>query len=332
MENRYWQLNNHPQGIDFASALTLEIQKKPNPQDGQILIKNEYLSLDAGTRLWMTSRTDGYQPPLPLGSMMVGLCLGEVIESKHPDFKTGDYVRAFGNWADYSCVDPIMTGAIIVDRNISDIRQHFGVLGMNGWTALWGLTETAKIKKGDNVLISAAAGSTGILACQIAANAGCNVYALSGKDSKCRYLEKNMGVKRAFNYKTEDLGNEFSKIPNGIDVYFDNVGGPILDNALPNMALYGRIAISGLISDYEKDKPTAPQRFDQILMKRLTITGFFSPDFMDQGPRLTKKLSLMLKNESIKIPFDQTDGLENMLTAYSKLFTGENIGKVLLQL
>ncbi len=332
MENRYWRLNNHPEGINFASALSLEIQKKPNPQEGQILIKNDYLSLDAGTRLWMTPRTDGYQPPLPLGSMMVGLCLGEVIESKHPNFKVGDYVRAFGNWADYSCVDPIMTGAIIVDRNISDIRQHFGVLGMNGWTALWGLTETAKIKKGENVLISAAAGSTGILACQIAANAGCNVYALSGKDNKCSFLEKNMGVKQAFNYKTDDLGDEFSKIPNGIDVYFDNVGGPILDNVLPNMALYGRIAISGLISDYEKDRPTAPQRFDQILMKRLTVTGFFSPDFMDQGPRLTKELLSMLKNKSIEMPFDQTNGLENMLKAYSKLFTGENIGKVLLQL
>lgn len=332
MTNRFWQLNDHPQGTDFEAALTLETSEKPKPEEGQVVVKNDFLSLDAGTRMWMTPRTDGYQPPLPLGSMMVGLCLGKVTETAHPDFLVGDYVRAFGQWGDYSCVDPIMSGMVKVDQDIADIRQHFGVLGMNGWTALWGLTETAKIQKGENVLISAAAGSTGILACQIAANAGCNVYGLSGRDSKCRYLEENMGVTRAFNYKTEDLEALFAEIPGGINVYFDNVGGPILDAALPNMALYGRIALSGLIADYDKDKPTGIQRFDQILMKRLTVTGFFSPDFMDQGPRLTKELGAMMDSGQLTMPFDQTEGLENMLNAYRKLFAGDNIGKVVLKL
>ena len=332
MKNKFWQLNAHPEGTDFAAALSLETSEVPTPLDGQVVIKNEYLSLDAGTRMWMTPRTDGYQPPLPLGSMMVGLCLGKIVKSAHPDFQEGDYVRAFGQWGDYSCVEPLMTGLVKVETDIADIRQHFGVLGMNGWTAYWGLKETAKIKEGENVLISAAAGSTGILACQIARDAGCNVYGLSGKDDKCRYLEDQMGVTRAFNYKTEDLESALSEIEGGVNVYFDNVGGPILDAVFPNMALYGRIAISGMIADYERDTPRGPKRFDQILMKRLTVQGFFSPDFMDQGPRLSGILREMMEAGNLIMPFNETQGLENMLTAYAKLFSGQNIGKVVLKL
>jgi NADPH-dependent curcumin reductase CurA len=330
--NRFWQLNSHPEGTDFEAALTLETGVIPNPEEGQVLIKNNYLSLDAGTRMWMTPRTDGYQPPLPLGTMMVGLCIGTVVTSRHPDFSAGDTVRAFGQWADYSCVIPDMTGLVKVATDIADIRQHFGVLGMNGWTAHWGLHETAKIKTGEAVLVSAAAGSTGILACQIAKNAGCRVYGLAGSDEKCRYLENTVGIDRAFNYKTDDLDAEFTKIDGGINVYFDNVGGAILDSVFPNMALYGRVALCGLIAEYTADGPKGPQRFDQILMKRLTVTGFFSPDFMDQGPRLTQELRSILEAGDIFIPFDETQGLEDMLQAYRKLFTGGNIGKVVLKL
>ena len=332
MKNRFWQLNDHPKGTDFAAALSLETSKIPELSEGQVLIKNDYLSLDAGTRMWMTPRTDGYQPPLPLGSMMVGLCLGKVVKSDHSDFQEGDYVRAFGQWGDYSCVDPLMSGLVKVETDVADIRQHFGVLGMNGWTAYWGLKETAKIKEGENVLVSAAAGSTGILACQIARNADCNVFALSGKDEKCRYLENEMGATRAFNYKSEDLEAVLEEIDGGIHVYFDNVGGPILDAVFPNMALYGRIAISGMIADYDRDSPRGPQRFDQILMKRLTVTGFFSPDFMDQGPRLSRLLRDMMEAGDLKMPFAEMQGLENMLTAYTKLFSGHNVGKVVLKL
>ena len=331
-ENRFWQLNSHPNGNDFESALSLETSEIPKPKDGEVLIKNDYLSLDAGTRMWMTPRTDGYQPPLPLGSMMVGLCIGRIVESQHPGFKTGDMVRAFGQWADYSCVEPEMTGLVQIDTDLDDIRQHFGVLGMNGWTAYWGLHETAKIKAGDAVLISAAAGSTGILACQIARNAGCRVYGLAGSDEKCRFLETEIGIDKAFNYKTENLQEAFKEIEGGINVYFDNVGGPILDSVFPNMALYGRIALCGLIAEYTADGPKGPQQFDQILMKRLTVTGFFSPDFMDEGPRLSRELRSSLDAGDIFIPFDETQGLENMLSAYKKLFAGGNIGKVVLKL
>jgi len=333
MKNRFWQLNNHPVGTDFAAALSLEEGPLTQPGDGEVLIKNEMLSLDAGTRLWMTPRTDGYQPPIPLGSPIMGLALGRVEASGHPDFKEGDLVRAFGQWADYSLVQPELADLRKMDETVTDPRQHFGVLGMNGWTALWGLTETANAKPGDTVVISAAAGATGILACQIAKMMGCTVYGIAGGPDKCRFLVEELGLDGAIDYKGGNLDADLAAIEGGIDVYFDNVGGPVLEAVLPNMAMYGRIAICGSVAGYDSSvTPRGPATFDQILMKRLTVIGFFSPDFSDQGDRLTAQLRKSLDDGMLDIPFDTTHGLENTLTAYAKLFTGGNIGKVIVDL
>jgi NADPH-dependent curcumin reductase CurA len=332
MINRFWQLNAHPHGVDFAAALTLEQQDCPRPQAGEVLVRNQMLSMDAGTRMWMSDRTDGYQPPLPLGSPMVGLVLGRVIESRNEGFAEGDLVRAFGSWADYSLVTPEQADLRKMDAGVADLRQHFGVLGMNGWTALWGIMETGQAKAGETVLVSAAAGSTGILACQIAQINGCKVYGIAGGPEKCRYLTETLGLDGAFDYKASGLADALAGI-GGIDVYFDNVGGPILDSVLPNMAMYGRIPICGVLAGYGEKTPLAgPVNFDQILMKRLRVEGFFSPDFLDQGDRLTAQLRTWLDEGRLMLPFDETDGIENVLTAYAKLFTGENIGKVIVRL
>ena len=220
-----------------------------------------------------------------------------------------------------------------MDESVSDPRQHFGVVGMNGWTALLGLQEVAKAQKGDVVLISAAAGATGILACQIAKIMGCRVYGLAGGAAKCKFLMESLKIDGAIDYKSADIEKELSEIEGGINVYFDNVGGPILDAVLPNMALHGRIAICGLIATYaDSSTPKGPVRFDQILMKRLTISGFLCPDYFELGDRLTAQLKEWLEEEKVIMPFDVTEGLENMLVAYSKLFTGANIGKVIVDL
>lgn len=330
---RYWKLDSRPKDNDFASALKLTEEDIPELADGEVLVRNLYLSMDAGTRMWMTEREDSYQPPLELGTMMVGLVLGHVTASRHSGFSEGDLVRGFGQWADYSLVDTETSGLMKVDSTIADIKQHFGVLGFNGWTALWGIEQTAAVKRGENILVSAAAGSTGVLACQIAKILGANVYGLAGGDEKCRWLEQNLGITRAIDYKSADIAAELAKIDGGIDAYFDNVGGPILDQVLPNMALYGRVALCGLMAQYKGDgRATGPSNFDQILMKRLRIEGFFSPDFMDQGERLTAQLKGWLDEGLIDTPFDVTGGLENSLAAYDKLFTGGNIGKVLVKL
>lgn len=332
-ENRYWRLNKRPEGEDVASALSLETETITDIAEGEVLVKNAYLSMDAGTRMWMTEREDGYQPPLELGTKMVGLGLGHVVQSRNADYAEGDLVRGFGQWAEYAVIEPESAGLVKVDANISDIKQHFGVLGLNGWTALWGLKETAGVKAGDNVVVSAAAGATGVLACQIAKILGANVYGLAGGPDKCRWLKEELGITKAIDYKNDDIAAELAKVDGGINAYFDNVGGPILDAVLPNMAHYGRVAICGLLAQYKGDgRGQGPENFDQILMKRLRIEGFFCPDFMDQGDKLTAQLKEWLDEGLIDTPFDVTDGVENVLSAYDKLFSGGNIGKVLVKL
>ncbi|WP_367183280.1 zinc-binding dehydrogenase [Novosphingobium sp.] len=332
MVNRFWRLDTRPAGNDFAAALSLQHGALAEVQDGEIVIRNRWLSMDAGTRMWMTDRTDGYQPPLPLGAPMMGLVLGEVIASRTAGFAAGDLVRAFGTWSDYSVVDPVMAGAVKLDPSVADLRDYFGPLGMNGWTALWGVERTGATQTGEALVVSAAAGATGLLACQIGRILGGEVYGIAGGTEKCAMLVDQFGIAGAFDYRAPKLRERLAGIDGGIDVYFDNVGGPILEDVLANMALYGRVAVCGLIAEYTADQPRGPANFDQVLMRRLRIEGFFSPDFMDQGAALTDRLRGWVDRGLLAMPYDVTAGLENTLTAYAKLFTGSNVGKVMVEI
>jgi len=332
MKNRYWRLDARPAGNDFAAALSLQDGEIAPLEDGEILTRNHYLSMDAGTRMWMTDRTDGYQPPLELGTPMSGLIMGEIIESRAAGFNVGDWVRAFGSWSDYSKMDAALSGALLLDKDVADMRDHLGPLGMNGWTALWGIEKTGAASEGENVLVSAAGGSTGLLACQIAKILGANVYAIAGGPDKCRILESEYQVDGAFDYRAGGLSNKLGEIDGGINVYFDNVGGPIFEAVLDNMAMYGRVAVCGLIAEYADGQRRGPANFDQLLMKRLRFEGFFSPDFMQHGPAMTQRLRGWVDEGRLSLPYDVTVGLENTLDAYAKLFTGANIGKVLVEL
>ncbi len=331
MDNRYWRIEDRPEGFDFASAFALIEEPMPALKPGEIRIRNAMLSMDAGTRLWLTEREDGYQPPLPTGAPMTGLVLGEIIASRADDFAEGELVRAFGQWGDYSQVDAVASGAIMLDPAVADRRAWFGPLGMNGWTALWGIEQTGAAKPGERVLVSAAAGATGILAVQIAQALGCEAWGIAGGVEKCCYLTQEIGIAGAVDYKRAGLDSQLDAA-GGFDVYFDNVGGSLLDAVLTRMNHYGRIAVCGLLSDYGSGTRTAPAEFDQILMRRLRVEGFFSPDFMDQGERLTARLRDWHETGTITMPYDVTCGLENTLTAYEKLFTGGNIGKVIVEL
>ncbi|RNJ64109.1 MAG: NADP-dependent oxidoreductase [Porphyrobacter sp. IPPAS B-1204] len=331
MQNRFWRIARRPEGTDFAAALELEDAALAPLAEGEIRIRNSHLSMDAGTRLWLTDREDGYQPPLPIGIPMTGLVLGEVIESRAEGFAPGDLVRAFGQWADISTVDAVMAGAIVLDPAVADRRAWFGPLGMNGWTALWGVEQTGAAKPGERVLVSAAAGATGILAVQIAKLLGCEAWGIAGGAAKCAYLTGELGIAGAVDYKSADVAAQLDAA-GGFDVYFDNVGGPLLDTVLTRMNHYGRIAVCGLLADYTAGTRTAPREFDQVLMRRLRIEGFFSPDFMHHGPALTARLRELHEAGALTMPYDVTQGLENTLTAYAKLFTGGNIGKVIVEL
>ncbi len=331
--NRVWHLEAYPSGNDFAAAMKLRPMPMPDIADGQLLVKNLYLSLDAGTRMWMTAREDSYSAPTPLGSPVIGFVLARVVQSRHSGYKPGDLVRAYGQWADYSVLVPAHGDIWILDESVTDIRHYSGALGPNAWTAYIGLTEFGRMRPGETVLVSAAAGATGLLASQIAKIAGSCVIGIAGGREKCRFLTDDMGLSAAIDYRAEDVGAALRDVaPKGIDVYFDNVGGPLLDAVLPNMAMQGRVAVCGLVSTYGKQGVPGPARYDLVLMQRLTIAGFFSPDFYERGNEINRLIGPWLADGRLRLPFDMTQGLENTLIAYSKLFTGGNIGKVMVDL
>lgn len=332
MNRQFWRLDARPLGHDYAAALSLNEEPVRLPADGEVLVEAHYLSMDPGVRVWMTARVDGYSPPIPLGTPMVGQFLGRVLESAHGGFTKGDLVRGFGHWATHSTVDPAAAGLARMDEDVADIRDHFGVLGLNGWTALCGLVDVLGVKPGETVLVSAAAGATGSVVCQIARNMGCRVIGIAGSDAKCAWLTGTLGIATAINYRTQDVAAELARVEGGIDAYFENVGGDLLDAALPNMAMKGRIGICGLIGGYTSDQGLpGPARFDQVLMKRLTIRGIFLPDFMAEGRDYYPELRAMYDAGKLVGEFDETQGIGNVLEAFTRLMTGRNTGKVLVK-
>jgi hypothetical protein len=332
MTRQFWRLDARPEGHDYAAALSLNDEAITPPGAGQVLVEAQYLSMDPGVRVWMTAREDGYSPPIPLGTPMVGQFLGRVLQSAHDGFATGDLVRGFGHWATHSTVDPALSGLAKMDEDVADIRDHFGVLGLNGWTALCGLVDVLGVKPGETVLVSAAAGATGSIACQIARSMGCRVIGIAGSDDKCDWLTDTLGIDTAINYKTQDVAAELARVEGGIDAYFENVGGDLLDAALPNMAMKGRIGICGLIGGYTSEAGLpGPARFDQVLMKRLTIKGIFLPDFMAEGRDYYPELRAMYDAGQLLGEFDETQGIERVLDAFTRLMTGRNTGKVLVR-
>ncbi|NBC38086.1 zinc-binding dehydrogenase [Novosphingobium sp. FSY-8] len=332
-QNRYWRLDAHPVGRDFASALSLQTETLPPLADGEVRVAVDYLSMDAGTRMWMTGRTDGYQPPLPLGARMVGLVLGRVTESAAAGFAPGDLVRGFGQWAEYATMVPMLAGLEVVDDTVADIRQHFGTLGLNAWTAHMGVVGVADVQPDQWLAVSAAAGSTGLMACQIGKALGAKVIGIAGGPDKCRYLTEVVGCDMAIDHRSADVAGQLAQAEGGINAYFDNVGGPLLDAVLPNMAHYGRVAVCGMVAGYDGDKPLpGPARFDQILMRRLRIEGFFIPDALARGDAFPQVLRDWAADGRLNMPFDETVGLDNVLVAYGRMLNGANIGKTIVRL
>lgn len=331
--NRFWQLDRHPFGLDFAAALSLQTAQLLPLAEGEVRLKAMWLSMDAGTRMWMTPRTDGYQPPLPLGSPMVGVVLGRVSESRDPRFAEGTIVRGFGQWAEWSTVRPDLAGLERLDESVGDLRHHLGSLGMNAWTALIGVDDVARIRPGEWLAVSAAAGATGSLACQIGRNLGAKVIGIAGGAEKCRYLTDELGVDMAIDYRAQDVAGQLARIEGGVHAFFDNVGGPILDAVLPNMAHYGRVAVCGMVAAYDRDAPLpGPSRFDQVLMRRLRIEGFFLPDYLHRGAELLPRLRGWVDEGRLATRFVEIAGLESVLDAYRLMLSGGNIGKVIVRL
>jgi len=329
--NRVWRLRKRPVGDITDDVLSLENEAIPEPGEGEILFRLNYLSLDPTNRVWM-SDTEQYMEPVALDAPMRGVVCGTVIKSKTPEFKEGDIVSGIGIWADYQIGSSASVG-LLGDTGDVPVIEAFGTLALVGPTAYFCLLDIGDPKPGETVVVSTAAGAVGSLVGQIAKIKGCHVVGLTGSDDKCRWITEDLGYDVAINYKTQDVGKALAEAcPNGIDVYYDNVGGKILDECLKLMNLYGRIPTCGLISQYNATEPVpGPYNYDLILMHRLKIQGFIILDYMDRYPEALEALSGWMKEGKLKARLDVTDGLENALQSVKKLYTGDNMGKLMVR-
>jgi len=282
--NRSWRLRQRPEGVIDENDLELVTDEIPEIQEGQVLAKTIYFSLDPTNRIWM-SDIDQYMEPVEIGDIMrAGGSLAIVEESKVPHVKVGDIVQGgmHGGWQEYFIIPGEEAAAIPLVESIP-LTALISVLGFTGPTAYFGFLDIGQPKKGETVVVSAAAGAVGSIVCQIAKIKGCRVVGIAGSDEKCNWLKNDLKVDEVINYKKDDILESLKeKCPEGIDIYFENVGGETLDAALTLMNNYGRIPVCGLISMYNDWETPGPKMFRNILMKRLTVKGFLVSDYLDR--------------------------------------------------
>jgi len=331
--NRSWRLRQRPEGIINEKDLELVTDEIPEIQEGQVLAKTIYFSLDPTNRIWM-SDIDQYMEPVEIGDIMrAGGSLAIVEESKVPHVNIGDIVQGgmHGGWQEYFIIPGEEAAAIPLVESIP-LTALISVLGFTGPTAYFGFLDIGQPKKGETVVVSAAAGAVGSIVCQIAKIKGCRVVGIAGSDEKCNWLKNDLKVDEVINYKKDDILESLKeKCPEGIDIYFENVGGETLDAALTLMNNYGRIPVCGLISMYNDWETPGPKMFRNILMKRLTVKGFLVSDYLDRYSESLEALSEWMAEGKIQYKVDIVEGIENAPSAVNKLFTGENKGKLVIK-
>jgi NADPH-dependent curcumin reductase CurA len=304
----------------------------PEPSPGEIQVRNIYMSVDPYMRGRMFDRKS-YAPSFQVGEVMAGRSVGQVLASKNERFSVGDYVTSMLGWREYYVSDG--KGIRKVDADLVPIQAYLGTFGMPGMTAYVGLMDIGQIKEGDVVFVSAAAGAVGAVACQIAKLKGCRVIGSAGSDAKISWLMDTLGIDAAFNYKqvtnlTAELGRH---APQGVDVYFENVGGRHLQAALAQMNDFGRVVCCGMISGYNATEPSpAPGNLFLIVSKRLTLKGFIITDHLNQASRFYAEMRKWYTAGQIKWEETIIEGIENAPEAFLGLFKGENLGKMLVKL
>ncbi len=329
--NRIWRLRKRPAGDITDDVLSFEEESIPEPNDGEFLFRLNYLSLDPTNVIWMRD-IDQYMPPVELNDPMRGVVCGTVVKSHHPDFSEGDIVSGIGVWADYQIGTPQRVSPI-GETGPTPVVNVFSTFAVVGPTAYFGLLDIGKPRKGETVVVSAAAGAVGSIVGQIAKIKGCRVVGLAGTNEKCAWIKDDLNFDAVINYRTEDFPRTLaSACPDGIDVYFDNVGGKILDACLTLMNFKGRIPTCGLISQYNATKPVpGPYNYGMIIMQRLHVEGFIVMDYAERYPEAIAALSQWMAEGKIKVRTEIVDGLENALQTLKKLFTGANMGKLIIR-
>ncbi|WP_137225913.1 NADP-dependent oxidoreductase [Shewanella sp. MEBiC00475] len=335
-QNRRIVLASRPQGEPVANNFRLETVNKPVPAEGEVLLRAVYLSLDPYMRGRMND-AKSYADPVAIDDVMVGATVSQVEASNHPDYKVGEWVLAFGGWQDYlvSNGEELMK----LGDNPSHPSYALGIMGMPGFTAYMGLLDIGAPKAGETIVVAAATGPVGATVGQIGKLKGCRVVGIAGGEEKCRFAKEVLGFDECIDHKAADFAQQLAThCGNGIDVYFENVGGKVFDAVLPLLNTGARVPLCGLISQYNATSlPDGPDRLSllmgTLLVKRIKMQGFIIfDDYGDRYPEFAKDMGQWLGEGKIQYREQIVDGLENMTTAFIGLLKGENFGKVVIKI
>jgi NADPH-dependent curcumin reductase CurA len=323
-------LASRPRGWVTEENFNVVETDLPEPQEGQVLIKNHYLSIDPYMRGRMND-AKSYAAKVEIGQVMEGETVGEIIESKNPQFQVGDYAVGRVGWQKYAVANEKRLRK--VDPKLVPISAYLGSVGMPGVTAWVGLHEIGKPKEGETVVVSAASGAVGSVVGQLAKQYGCRAVGIAGGKEKCDYVVEELGFDACVDYKAGNLHNDLREAaPNGIDVYFENVGGEILDTVLRHLNAFSRIPLCGVVSQYNATEPYGVRNFALLLTNRVKLQGFIVSEFPDDWPVALKELGQMVAEGKLKYRETITEGLENAPRALIGLLRGENFGKQLVKL
>jgi NADPH-dependent curcumin reductase CurA len=328
--NHRFTLASRPVGMPKHTDWTYEEETVRELHDGELLIRVLFISLDPAMRGWM-KQSRSYVPPVGIGEVMRALALGEVIASRNPHFVVGEHVSGTFGVQEYFISEG--EGLIEVDPRVAPLPTFLNVLGMTGMTAYFGLLETGQPRPGDTVVVSAAAGAVGSVVGQIAKIKGCRAVGIAGGVDKCRYLVTDLGFDAAIDYKSENVIDALRKsCPQGINIYFDNVGGDILEAALANLARGARVVICGAISQYNNTGPVqGPSNYLSLLVNRATMKGMLVFDYADRYPEAVHEMAGWMAAGKLKSREDIIEGLETFPDTFLMLFKGENLGKLILK-
>lgn len=330
--SREIHLKRYPKGLPTSADFDLVEVTLPSPNEGDVLVKNLWMSVDPYMRGRMRDRKS-YAPPFQVGEVLYGRAIGQVVESLNPALPPGTYVSNPHGWQEGFVSDG--DGLEVLDPGGVPLEAYLGVLGMPGMTAYIGLLTIGEAKAGETVFVSAASGAVGAVACQIARIKGCRVVGSAGSDAKATWLRQEARIDAAINYKTtENLEAALAEAcPQGIDVYYENVGGRHLEAALNLMNQCGRIAVCGLISSYNDIDPApGPSNLFQIIVKRLRIQGFIVSDHSERYPEFLQQMTTWIARGELTWHETVLEGIENAPDAFIGLFTGDNFGKMLVKL
>ncbi len=328
--NRRVVLASRPSAYPEPHHFRLEEAPIPRPREGEALVKTIWLSLDPYMRGRMREGPS-YAAPVAVGGVMTGGVVGRVVESRTPEVEIGDIVEGSLGWQEYAAARPGQLRK--VDPTLAPISTAIGVLGMPGMTAYFGLLDVGKPEVGDTVVVSAASGAVGQIAGQIARIMGCRVVGTAGSAAKVDFIVDELGFDAGINYKTQDVDAALAAAcPNGIDVYFDNVGGPVTDAVLQQINTFARISVCGQISQYNLAEPElAPRNMGVLIQKQARMEGFLVFQFASRHEHARQRMAAWIRGGDLRYKEDVVDGLENAPEAFIGMMTGENFGKLLVR-